>query len=89
MSSKMLFESLRAELTDANGKIYNVQLDLKVKEIYVDESPRPVSRAIAETALSPASGQGIPDGRYTLTFTFIGKPEKHNVRVESGMLLAG
>ena len=89
MSSKTVFESLRGALTDAEGNVYNVQLDLKVKELYVDESARPVSRVIAETALSPASSRGIPDGRYTLTFTFIGKPEKHNVRVESGTLLAG
>jgi hypothetical protein len=88
MSSKTVFEKRRAELADAKGKVYNVQLDLTVKEIYVDESATPVSRAIAETSLSRGSGV-VPDGRYSLTFEFLGKQEKHNVRVESGTLLAG
>jgi hypothetical protein len=89
MSSKTVFENRRAELADASGKVYNVQLDLTVKEIYVDERATPVSRAIAETSLSHMSGMVVPDGRYTLTFEFLGKGEKHNVRVESGTLLAG
>ena len=89
MSSKTVFEHVRAELTDATGKVYYVQLDLTVKVSYVDERMMPVARAIAETALSRMSRMVVPDGRYTLTFAFDGKQEKHNVRVESGMLLAG
>jgi hypothetical protein len=62
---------------------------MTIKKTYVDERTMPVRRAIAETALSRMSGMVVPDGGYTLTFTFDGKQEKHNVRVESGTLLAG
>jgi hypothetical protein len=87
MSSKTVVEQVWAELADANGKVYNVKLDLTVRELRVDERTAPVARAIAETALSRVSAI-VPDGRYTLTFTFDGKLEKHNVRVEGGRLLA-
>jgi hypothetical protein len=89
MSSKTVLEHVWGELADANGKVYNVQLDLTVKEMYVDERTMPVRRAVAETALSRMSGMVVPDGRYTLTYTFDGTQEKHNVRVEGGILLAG
>lgn len=89
MSSKTVFEQVRAELTDADGKVFNVQLDLTVKEMYVDERAMPLARAIVDNALSRMSGMVVPDGRYTLTFTFDGKHETHNVRVEGGRLLAG
>jgi len=89
MSSKTVFVHIRAALTDTSGKVYNVQLDLTVKEMQVDERTMPLARAIAETALSQMSGMVVPDGRYMLTFIFDGEQEKHNVRVQSGTLLAG
>jgi len=89
MSSNTVFEHVRAELADASGKVYNVQLDLTVKEMLVDERTMPVRRAVAETALSRMSGMMVPDGKYTLTYTFDGVQEKHSVRVVSGTLLAG
>jgi hypothetical protein len=89
MPSKTVFEHVRAELTNANGKVFNVQLDLTVKEMYVDERTMLVSRAIADTVLSRMSGMAVPDDRYTLTFTFDRKLEKDNVRVEDGTLLSG
>jgi hypothetical protein len=89
MASDTVFEHARGELTDANGKAYNVQLDLTVKVMYVDERTMPVARAIAELALSRMPGMVVPDGKYSLTFIFDGKQEKQNVRVESGTLLSG
>jgi hypothetical protein len=89
MSSNTVFEHVLAALADASGRVYNVQLDLTVKEMLVDERTMPVARAVAKTALSRMSGMVVPDGRYTLTYTFDGSQEKRNVQVQSGTLLAG
>jgi hypothetical protein len=86
--SKTVIQHIRGELTDASGKTYNPQLDLTVKELHVDERTMPISRAIAETALSPMSGIVVPDGSYTLTYIFDGKQQKERVRVVDGVLLA-
>lgn len=87
--SKTVFEHIWGELTDATGKTYNLKLDLTVKELEVDELTMPVERALARVGLSPMSGLVVPDGNYTLTYTFDGKPKEDKVRVVSGTLLAG
>jgi hypothetical protein len=89
MSSKTVLEHAWSELTDASGKIYNVKLDLTVKEMRVDERTMPVARAIAKAALSRMSAIAVPDGNYTLTYLFDGKPQKEKVRIVGGTLLAG
>jgi hypothetical protein len=82
-------EQAWGELLRGDKVIYNVKLDLIVKELMVDESPMPVDRAIARIALSRMSGITVEDGDYTLRFNFNGRQEEHSVRVEGGTLLSG
>ena len=89
MSSKTVFEQIRAVLTaDADGKTYNVQLDVTVRVMYANERTMPVARALVETALSPMSGKVVPDGIYTLTYTFDGTEKKEKVKIGGGGMMA-
>jgi hypothetical protein len=84
MPSKTVTQQVGGELTDANGKTYNVQLELTVKPLYVDERATPIRRVVEECTLLPTSGQVVPDGTYTLTYVFDGTPQKETVRVADG-----
>jgi alpha-acetolactate decarboxylase len=87
--SKTAFEQIRGELISADGKTYNVQLDLSIKELMVDELTRPVDRAITRIALSRMSSASIPNDTYTLTYIFNAKKHTDRVRIEGGTMLAG
>jgi ribosomal protein S3AE len=41
-----------------DGKTHNVKVDLKVKEIWVDESMTPLDRVVTHATLSSTSGIG-------------------------------
>ena len=67
------------------GHRHDVRLKLTVKELYSNESPRPVARAIERIELA---SKGVQDGSYTLRYAFDGKQEQTGVRVQHGMLLS-
>jgi hypothetical protein len=73
---------------EGGGNRRTVQLDVTVKELYGNESPYPVNSAISEIKLSPSAGN-IPDGNYTLRYSYGGKQEQTAVRIKVGVLLAG
>ena len=56
-------------LRDGKTAYQGVRLDLKVKEMRVDERTMAVVRAIAEMRLSPMSGLVVEDGSYKLRYT--------------------
>ena len=82
-------EQVWGELLRDGKVVYRVLLDLKVKELRVDESPMPIDRAIGRIALSRMSGIVVENGDYTLRFPFDGGQEERPVRVEGGTLLSG
>jgi hypothetical protein len=76
MASKTKVEYVPARLS-SNGKNYDVELRLTVKEMNLDGT---VERAIAETELA-RSNADVPDGQYSLAYSFGGRQQKHSVRV--------
>lgn len=70
-----------------DGKTHNVKVDLKVKEIWVDESMTPLDRVVTHATISSTS-YWLEDDNYTLRYCFNGTLEEHAVRVEDGTLLS-
>ncbi len=87
--STTVLEQIWGELIRDGKTLYNIKLDLTVKELFVDERSMPVDRAISRMALSPMSTKAVVDGRYTLRYSFNGKQHEDSVRVQDGTLLAG
>lgn len=79
------FEQIWGEL-EGGGKRYSIKLDLMIKELFANESAEPVSRVIAKMQLSRNE---VPNGNYTLRYTFDGTRVEKAMRVEQGTLLAG
>ena len=77
------------ELVSEDGnQRYTPKLKLTIREMYANESPMPVARAVAENELSPMSGLVIEDGIYKLRYVFDGQQQSHRVRIQGGMMLA-
>ena len=90
MSSKTKIEYVMGELVTEDGKQkYTPKLKLTVKEMYADETPMPVARAVAQNELTPTSGLVIEDGTYKLRYAFDGQQQEHSVRIQGGHMLAG
>ncbi len=87
MASKTVFEQISGELVREGKLPYPVKLDLKIKELFVNESSSPVSRAIATMDLARISGR-VEDGNYLLRYVFAGEQQEGAVRVQYGRLLA-
>jgi hypothetical protein len=87
---KTVIEHVMGELVskDNPNKRYTPKLKLTITEMYADEKAEPIARAIARNELAPMSGMVIEDGNYTLRYTFDGQQQEHDVRVESGTMLA-
>jgi hypothetical protein len=85
----MPIEKVPAELRGEDGKVYSVELEITPKNLYVDPQATPVRRIVDKAKLSPASGSGVPDGKYELTYTFEGKPQKDKVRMRGGQMFGG
>ena len=89
MASKIKIEYVMGELIGEDGQQkYTPKLKLTIKEMYADESPAPVARAVAESEITPMSGMVIEDGIYTLRYTFDGKQQEHRIRIQGGTMLA-
>ena len=86
MASKIVAQRVRGVLTDANGKTYNVQFDLKLIAHNVDEEEKPVRHTLDSIALA-SSDQHLPDGIYALSYD--GGPPEKKYKVKGGELRAG
>lgn len=73
MSTTKYEQILGELLRDGKTACQGIRLDIKVKEMRVDQVTTPVARAIAEMALSPMSSVAVEDGRYKLRYIFDGK----------------
>lgn len=89
MASKTKVEYVMGELVSEDGsKKYTPKLKLTIKEMYVDQRPMPIARAVAENELTPMTGMVIEDGIYKLRYVLDGQQQEHRVRIESGTMLA-
>ncbi len=87
MTTQTRYATISGEL-EGEGHRYTVALDITVKELYSNESAYPVDTAISEIKLA-SSAQNIPDGNYTLRYSYKGEQKQSAVRIKYGMLLAG
>ena len=68
-------------------KTYHVRLDLTVVEL-PDQSNVPDDYTVSRVELSRMSGMVVDDGNYILRYTYYGKTEEQDVRVQNGILLS-
>jgi hypothetical protein len=85
--NKTVFERVRAELTNAEGKVYQVELDLEINQVYVGDGAVLAKRILIHHPLAPRFGDKVPDGEYTLTFMFDGTSKNPKVRKSGQTLL--
>jgi hypothetical protein len=69
-------------------KTYHVRLDLTVVAL-PGQSSVPDDYTVSRVELSRMSGMVVEDGNYLLRYTYYGKTEEQNVRVQNGTLLKG
>jgi hypothetical protein len=68
-------------------RTYHVRLDLTVVEL-PGQSSVPDDYTVSRVELSRMSGMVVEDGNYLLRYTYYGKIEEKNVRVQNGILLS-
>jgi hypothetical protein len=67
-------------------RTYHVRLDLTVVELPGQSVPDDCT--VSRVELSRMSGMVVEDGNYLLRYTYYGKIEEKNVRVQNGILLS-
>ncbi len=80
--TKTTIERVSGELVGAN-RSYAVDLNLTILETKAKQGTERILDDI-----NPATLSGIPDGEYSLRFTFDGQPQEHAVLIRFGYLLA-
>jgi hypothetical protein len=80
-------EIIWAQLIREN-KTYTVALALTVGYAEVEESDAPARSYVTDERLSKMSGRFVPDGVYTLRYTYGGKQTQKAVRVRYGALMS-